>query len=55
MDSGSVVETYDIKLQVPDKEKLDVRIKFTDRKPEIVSVRIDEQKVIAFHILCLHR
>ena len=54
-DSGSFVETYDVKLSVLNKGKLDLRIKFTDGKPEVVSVKVDEQKVATFDILCLHR
>lgn len=54
-DSGSLVEIYDIKLSVKNIGKLDLRAKFTDGKPAVVSVKVDEQKVVTFDILCLHR
>ena len=54
-DLGSVVETYDVKIAVENKGKHDIRLKFTDQKPEILAVKKDEEKLIITDILCLHR
>lgn len=54
-DLGSVVETYDMKIAVENKGKLDIRLKFVDRKFEIAGVKKDEEKLLLFDILSLHR
>ena len=51
----SEVETYDIKIAVKNKGKHDVRLKFVDRKPKIMAVKRDEEKLLITDILCLHR
>lgn len=37
------------------QEKLDVRLKVTDGKPEVVAVRMNERKVAVFDVCCLNR
>ena len=54
-DLGSVVETYDLKLSVLNKGKVDIRLKFKDGMPKIMTVRRDEEKLLITDILCLHR
>ena len=54
-DLDSEVETYDIKIAVNNKGKHDIRLKFVDRKPVIVAVKQDEEKILITDILCLHR
>ena len=54
-DLDSEVETYDIKIAVNNKGKHDIRLKFVDRKPVIVAVKQDEEKLLITDILCLHR
>lgn len=47
-------ETYDFKL-TSKIGKLDVRLKFIEGKPRIVTVKKFEHKVAIFDVLCLHR
>jgi hypothetical protein len=54
-DLDSEVETYDIKIAVNNKGKHDIRLKFVDQKPVIVTVKQDEEKLLITDILCLHR
>ena len=54
-DLESEIETYDIKIAVKNKGKHDIRLKFTDQKPEIMAVKRDEEKLLITDILCLHR
>lgn len=54
-DLGSVVETYDMKIAVENKGKLDIRLQFVDRKFEIAGVKKDEEKLLLCDILSLHR
>lgn len=54
-DTGSKIVTYDMKLGVKDKGKLDIRLRFTDGKPEVVQVKKDENKVLIFDVMCLNR
>lgn len=54
-DLGSVVESYDLKLSVQNKGKVDIRLKFIDGIPKIMAVRRDEEKLLITDILCLHR
>ena len=54
-DLGSVVETYDVKNAVRSKGKLDIHLQFFDEKLEIVAVKKDEEKLMLFDILSLHR
>lgn len=54
-DLASVVESYDLKLSVKNKGKVDIRLKFKDGIPKIMTVRRDEEKLLITDILCLHR
>ena len=54
-DLGSTVESYDLKLSVQNKGKVDIRLKFKDGMPKIMTVRRDEEKLLITDILCLHR
>ena len=54
-DLDSVVETYDLKISVDNKGKVDIRLKFFDGKPQIIAVRKDEEKLLIADVLCLHR
>ena len=54
-DLNSVIETYDIKIAVLNKGKIDIRLKFVGDNPEIMTVRKDEEKVLVGDILCFHR
>ena len=54
-DLGSVVETYDMKIAVENKGKLDIRLQFVDRTFEIAGVKKDEEKLLLCDILSLHR
>lgn len=53
--AGSTTITYDMKLNVKEKGKLDIRLRFADGKPEVVRVKKDERKVLMFDVLCLNR
>ena len=54
-DAGSTTITYDMKLGVKDRGKLDVRLQFIDKKPKVVQVKKDENKILIFDVLCLNR
>lgn len=54
-ESGSITTTYDMKLGVKGKGKLDIRLQFPDGKPQVVQVKKDESKVLIFDVLCLNR
>ena len=54
-DSGSTSVTYDMKLWVKDMGKLDIRLQFVDKKPKIVQVKKDENKILIFDVMCLNR
>ena len=54
-DLGSVMESYDMKIAVENKGKVDIRLQFVGGKPEIVAVKRDEEKLLVADILCLHR
>lgn len=54
-DLDSVVESYDMKIAVENKGKLDIRLQFVDGKLKIMAVRKDEEKFLITDILCLHR
>ena len=44
-----------MKIVVDNKGNLDIRLQFVDGKPEITSVKKDEDKLLITDILCLHR
>ena len=48
------IETYDFKLRTK-TGKLDIRVKFAAKKPEVVAVKKAEYKVAIFDVLCLSR
>ena len=54
-DAGSTTITYDMKLGVKDRGKLDVRLQFIDKKPKVVQVKKDENKILIFDVMCLNR
>ena len=54
-DADSTTITYDMKLSVKDRGKLDVRLQFIDRKPKVVQVKKDENKILIFDVMCLNR
>ena len=54
-DLDSCVESYDLKISVQNKGKVDIRLKFIHGKPLIIAVRKDEEKILISDILCLHR
>ena len=54
-DTGSTVVTYDMKLGVKERGKLDVCIQFTEKKPKVVQVKKDENKILIFDMMCLNR
>ena len=54
-DTGSVVETYDMKIAVENKGKLDIRLQFVDGMAEVLAVKKDEEKLLLCDILSLHR
>ena len=49
-----MLETYDFKL-TSKAEKLDIRLKFSEGKPKIVTVKKFEYKVAIFDVLCFNR
>ena len=55
IDLNSVVETYDMKVAVENKGKIDIRLKFVGDKPSVMAVRKDDEKVLISDILCFHR
>ena len=54
-DLGSEVETYDMKIAVKNKGKLDIRLQFIDEHLKILAVKKDEEKLLLCDILSLHR
>ena len=54
-DADSTTITYDMKLGVKDRGKLDVRLQFIDKKPKVVQVKKDENKILIFDVMCLNR
>ena len=54
-DAGSTTITYDMKLGVKDTGKLDVRLQFIDKKPKVVQVKKNENKILIFDMMCLNR
>lgn len=54
---GSIdsLETYDFKLTSPKFGKLDIRLKFSEGKPEVITVKKYEYKVAIFDIACFNR
>ena len=54
-DAGSTTITYDMKLGVKDRGKLDVRLQFVDKKPKVVQVKKDENKILILDVMCLNR
>ena len=54
-DAGSTTITYDMKLGVKERGKLDVRLQFIDKKPKVVQVKKDENKILIFDVMCLNR
>ena len=54
-DTGSMVETYDMKIAVENKGKLDIRLQFASGKTEILAVKKDEEKLLFCDILSMHR
>ena len=54
-DLGSEVETYDMKIAVKNKGKLDIRLQFIDEHLKILAVKRDEEKLLLCDILSLHR
>ena len=54
-ETGSTTITYDMKMGVKGKGKLDVRLQFTDAEPKIVQVKKNESKVLILDVMCLNR
>jgi hypothetical protein len=54
-DADSTTITYDMKLGVKERGKLDVRLQFVDKKPKVVQVKKDENKILIFDVMCLNR
>ena len=52
--TGSLIETYDFKLSIKNRGKLDVRVQFVLKKPNILLVK-EEDKTSIFDILCFNR
>ena len=53
-ESTAVLETFDIKF-TSRKVKMDLRLKNNSGRLEVVVVKKNEQKVVVFDLLCLHR
>ena len=53
-ESTAVLETFDIKF-TSRKVKMDLRLKNNSGRLEVVVVKRNEQKVVVFDLLCLHR
>ena len=53
-EATAVLETFDIKF-TSRKVKMDLRLKNNSGRLEIVVVKKNEQKVVIFDLLCLHR
>ena len=54
----SLLETFDIKFTIPGDENrkaVDIRVKFVDGRPYILTVKKNEAKIVIFDVLCLHR
>ena len=53
-ESTAVLETFDI-MCTSKGVRMDLRLKNNSGRPEVVAVKNNEQKVVVFDILCLHR
>ena len=53
-ESVALLETFDI-MCTSRGVKMDLRLKNNSGRPEVVVVKKEEQKVVVFDILCLHR
>ena len=53
-EATAVLETFDIKF-TSRKVKMDLRLKNNSGRLEVVVVKKNEQKVVVFDLLCLHR
>ena len=58
-DRVSSLETFDVKFMTtgPDgeRENIDARIKFEDGRPKCILAKKNENKIVIFDVLCLHR
>ena len=55
-ESVAVLETFDIKyIPKRTRTKMDLRLKNNSGRLEVVAVKKEEQKVVVFDLLCLHR
>ena len=57
-DRISLLETFDIKFTIPssrERSAIDVRIKFEDGRPKLLFAKKNEDKIVVFNVLCLHR
>ena len=52
--TGSLVKTYDFKLSIKNRGKVDIRVQFVLQKPSVIGAK-EENKSTILDILCFNR
>ena len=56
-DAGSMTETYELKLGIGNRDRLEVHLKFPGGRlePEVVQLKKDDSRILTVDVMCLNQ